>query len=362
MINRLRKINSLLQEKNLDAILISSVPNIFYLTDFSNFSSEEREAYVLITKDKQYVFTDGRYIDAVKKEVQNFLFHEITAQTPFIKHLTTIVKQTNIKTIGFEETNITYWEYKRLAETKCTLVPVEISTIRSQKEPDEIIKIRAACQLGDETFRYMLSKVEPDVTEKALQTEIELFIKQHGADISFKPIVAFGENAAIPHHQSGNRKLRQGDCVLFDLGAKVNNYCSDMSRTVFFGKPTSEQKKVYQTVLESQKRAIDSLSKDGSSSRSVLAKNVDAISRNYITSQNYPTIPHSLGHGTGIEVHESPHVSPAAKDTLKENMVFSIEPGIYLPNFMGVRIEDLVLLTKTGVEILTLSPKELIVL
>lgn len=226
------------------------------------------------------------------------------------------------------------------------------------KKPEEIQAIEKACQLGDKTFNYILKKIKPGVTEKQLAFEIKFFIKKHGGGTSFRPIVAFGANSSTPHHKTThNSKLKTHNLILLDFGVKLDSYCSDMTRVVFLGKATEEQRKVYQTVLEAQKLVIKHLVK---LVNLIKAKEVDRVARDYIIKAGFPTMPHGLGHGIGLKVHEPPRLSPKSKDILKPGMVFSIEPGIYLPGKFGVRIEDLVVLEKSGPRILTKSPREII--
>lgn len=214
--------------------------------------------------------------------------------------------------------------------------------------------------MGDDTFEHILKKLKVGVSEKEIVFEIEYFLKKNGAEISFPPIVAFGKNSSIPHHQSGETKLKREDFVLLDLGAKVESYCSDMTRTIIFGKASEKQKKIYRTVLETQKRAVDFINIQIKLGKQVRAKEVDKVAREYIKSKGYLDIPHSLGHGIGLEVHEHPSLSPKSKDILKNGMVFSIEPGIYIAGFGGVRIEDLFVLEKDKIRQITLSPKQII--
>lgn len=226
--------------------------------------------------------------------------------------------------------------------------------MKNRLAKDAIPSIKKACKLTDAAFKFILKKIKPGISEKEIAFEINDFIKKHGADIAFPSIVAFDKNSVEIHHKPTDQRLKTKDIILMDFGAKVENYCSDMTRTIFLGKATSEQKKIYQTVLEAQKRAMKQLN------NGIKASSVDKIARDYIVSQGYPTIPHSLGHGVGLEVHESPRLSPTSNDILKPGMVFSIEPGIYLPNKFGVRIEDLVALEQDGIKILTHSTKALI--
>ena len=367
MINPLDKLKKEVAKSKLDGILISSFSNIVYLTNYSGFSKEEREAYLFIAKNKQYILTDGRYSQAVKTLIHNFNLIEISSKVSFEKAIKQLIKKHRIKRMGFEGNSLTFLEHKKLSSRfndlsagKAGLNHFSLTNLRAIKDEEEISKIEKACKLGDKTFDYILKKIKLGVSEKEIAFEIEFFIKKQGGDISFRPIVAFGKNSAIPHHQTSDQRLKtKHKIVLLDFGVKLNNYCSDMARTVFFGQPTSEQKKMYQTVLEAQKLAIDYLKSLILNHKSIPAKNIDKVARDYIVSKGYKTIPHSLGHGIGIEVHETPHISPKSKDILKPGMVFTIEPGIYMPNFGGVRIEDIVVLKKPYPRLLTKSSREL---
>ncbi len=274
--------------------------------------------------------------------------------------LKNLTKKHKIKKLGFEGNSISFLEHKKLSKYFNNIYHLSISKLRSVKTSDEISKVEKACKLGDKTFEYVVKKIKKGVSEKELAFEIEFFIKKQGADISFPPIVAFGKNSSVPHHLPTNNQLTNNQIVLLDFGIKLNNYCSDMTRTVFFGSANAEFKKMYQTVLEAQKKAIQQLNNLTMKQLAIKASEIDKIARDYITSKGFPTIPHSLGHGIGLEVHESPHLSPLSKDILKENMVFSIEPGAYVPGFGGMRIEDLVVLTRSGPKLLTNSPRQLI--
>jgi len=371
MFDNLSKIKLKLNEQHLDALLITSVPNITYLTGYSHFSKEEREAFVILTKNQQYIVTDARYSEAVKKHVPRFILLEVSPQNRFEQIGRDLVKTYSLKRIGFEEQNITVAEHKKLSKlhdpnhfTTCIPISNLVESIRIIKEPKEIQKIEQSCNLGDKAFEYILKKITLGISELELAFELEFFIKKHGANLSFPSIVAFGPNASIPHHQISEQELNNNEFVLLDFGVLLDDYCSDMTRTVFFGKATDEQKKMYNTVLESQKRAFNLLNTKylipNTKTKTIKAKNIDKAARDYIISQGYPSIPHSLGHGIGIEVHESPRLSPISKDELKPGMVFSLEPGIYVPNFGGVRIEDLIVIEPSGPRYLTHASKHLI--
>lgn len=342
---RVQKLRNKIKKAKLDAIFISSVSNIEYLTGYSNFSKDEREAYIFIGKNFGYIITDGRYSGAIKKEVSHLnLFergHKKGAEHLFKKH------KKEIKNLGIEEDNLTVSEHKVLRKHFKNTKHFDAGSLRSIKTKEEISKIEKACKIGDLAFDGILNKIKIGVTEKEITRELEKFIEESDGEISFPSIIAFGKNSAVPHHQTGDTKLEKGQIILLDFGVKLDGYCSDMTRTVFFGKPSDKQRKMYETVLEAQQKAIEFVKKQ------IKAKDVDKVARNYIKSAGFPDIPHSLGHGIGLEVHEHPNLSPKSKDELKEGMVFSIEPGIYLSNFGGVRIEDLFVLEKNGLRKLT---------
>lgn len=366
--NSKTSISELLRQEKLDALLITSVANITYLTSYSNFSLTEREAFVILTQQKKYLITDGRYLTAVKELCKDFEVVEHSHEYPLKKAMQNIVQKHLIKRLGFEPGSLTVSEYKTVkkivSKISTKLIPTNsvLEKVRIIKTPLEIKKIETACKIGDMVFEAVLKKIRLGVSEKEIAFEIKTEIAKLGGEISFPPIVAFGKNSAIPHHQNTNATLQKNSLVLLDFGVKFKNYCSDMTRTVIFGIATDEQKKMYNTVLKSQLKAIKQLNnlamkelKNG-----IKASRIDKAARNYIIEQGYPSIPHSLGHGIGVEVHELPFISLNSKHMLKNSMVFSIEPGIYIPGFGGVRIEDLVVLENNKPHMLTHSPKHLI--
>lgn len=361
MNTRLEKVKHELVKKNLDAILVSSTPNITYLTGYANFSNVQREAFLLITKTEQFVITDGRYSEAVAIHIPHITLIERTVTNSLDAIFKMLRKKYTIKRLGIEEDNLSVSEYKRLIKYYNNTYHYSIDSFRAIKEKSEIDTIEKACQLADKTFSFILNKIKKGMSERELAFAIEMFVKKNGAELSFPTIVAFGKNSSIPHHQTGNTKLdTRNTIVLLDFGVKLNNYCSDMTRTVFFGSANAEFKKMYNTVFEAQQKAIQQLNNIAMKQSSVKASEVDSVARTYIEQQGYPTIPHSLGHGIGLEVHESPRLGPRSKDELKEGMVFSIEPGIYLPGVGGVRVEDLVVLKESSTRLLTKSPREII--
>ncbi len=354
------KLSDQLSFQEVDAILISSAFQIAYLTGYSNFSDQEREAFVLLTPQANYIFTDARYSEAVS-QITGFSLMEISGQVTFTDHLKKIIDKYSLKSLGIEGDHLTVSELRRLEKVISEIKEIKLDALRAEKKVTEIQKIEQACQIGDQVFKASLKKIKMGMTEKKLSLEMELLMRKKGVVPSFDTIVAFGAHSSVPHHQTGNTTLKgQGEFVLLDFGTKYEKYCSDMTRTFFLGKASVKQKKIYQTVLAAQTKAADFLDQQIKKDVLVTGKEVDQVAREYIISQGYPSIPHSLGHGIGLQVHEYPRLSPRSDDVLVEGMVFSIEPGIYIPGFGGVRIEDLYVIEKTGLRQLTHASKELI--
>jgi len=358
MSTRINNLKNLFPKNSIDATLISSPHNILYLTNFSHFYHTEREAFLLITQKNQYILTDGRYTDAVKKHIKNFQLLEISPQNPFENTIKNIIEKEKILSLGIETNNITVAEHKKIAPCVKNIKHFDLTELRIQKDKEEIAAIQQACIIGDKTFAFILKKIKPGITEKEVAFEMENFIRKNDAEISFRTVVAFGKNSAFPHHKTGRDRLKNNDAILLDFGVKYENYRSDMTRTIFFGKASLEKKRVYATVLNAQQKAIEYLKKN--IGNKIFLSDADKIARGYIIAQKFPSFPHSLGHGIGLKDHEPPSINPKSKEILKTGMVFSIEPGIYLNNFMGVRIEDLIAIRDNKVLHLTNSPKNLI--
>lgn len=360
---KILKLKKYIEKENIDAILISSVANIEYLTGFMNFSKEERDAYLLITKDKNYLITNSLFAQAFKGKKWDFTLAEISAKSRSKEIFTKIKQKSKIKSLAIEEYDLKVNEYKNLKKIFPSLVKFDFPDFRSTKTKEEIRLIYKACQIGDKVFEEVIKKIKAGLSEREISQEIKLLALKFGADdLSFNSIVAFNENSAVPHHQISDQKLKSknGQIILMDFGMKVDGYCSDMTRTVFLGKPTGQQKKIYQAVLKSQRLAVDHVKKFLSNKKTAKAFEVDKISRAYIEVVGYESIPHSVGHGIGLEVHEYPHIGPGVESDLTEGMVFSIEPGIYKPKVGGVRIEDLYVIEGNKLRQLTKASKNLI--
>ncbi len=348
------RIQKLLKPK--EALLLSSYSNILYLTQLPIFSREEKEAYILLTNKNSFIVTDKRYTEELSGKLKDFQIIERGSLYFLSQDLKQFCEDKDIRTLYFEKEDLSLNEYnfiKRSVNAK----PFKDDQLRLFKEDWEIRNIKRAAKLADGTFSYALSKLKTGISEKELALEIEFYIRGKGHDISFKPIVAFGKNSSIPHHLPNATKLKKNQIVLLDLGARVNNYCSDLTRTVFYGKADPEFIKIHEIVHTAQRNAFSYLK----TAKRVGGKELDKVARDYIESKGYEgAFTHSLGHGVGVEVHEYPRLSPLSKNPLSEGMVFSIEPGIYLKNKGGVRIEDLVVLTKKGPELISKSNRGII--
>jgi len=335
--------------------LVSSPVNIKYLTGYY-FSKEEREAYLFISQDSTTLFTDQRYIEAIVKTIPKSI--KATTEKPVNKTINEIAKKEKLKQIYFEN-NLTYAEYENFKSkigTKLVLDENFIEEDRMIKDNDEISKMKRAAKLTDKTLEHIKPLIKIGVSEKQIAFEIEMFIKKSGGVLAFDSIVAFGKNSSIPHHATSDKKLLAGDeFVKLDFGAKVDGYSCDMTRTLLTKNASLRAKTIYQTVLDAQSAAIAYINKESSPNGD---KAYD-VANQHIISKGFHAIPHGLGHGIGLEVHELPHLSKGVDEPLSEGIVFSIEPGIYIPNFGGARIEDTCLYTKGKIQLLTKSPKEL---
>lgn len=360
--SRIKQLQTELTNFEIESLLITSPYNIAYLTGIHAFSIEEREARILVTKLDAILFTDARYTQMVKDTAPFVTLIEISSQNPFITSLVNLLDKNVIKTMGFEEENITYKEIADIEEkavnTELTPTFDIVEGIREVKDNNEIESIRKACALSDKAFEYIRYAIKQGETELTVKTKLENFIRSNGGKLSFDSIVAFGANSAIPHHMSNDTTLSQNDIVLLDFGAKVNGYCSDMTRTIFVGQPNQELTKVYAATKEAQEIALDSLKthmKEGFES-----KKPAELANSHLKALGFSEIPHGLGHGVGLQVHENPSLSPYSDMKLSPGMVVTVEPGVYVPGVGGVRIEDMVLITMNGIEVLTTSSKDIL--
>jgi len=345
-------IQKILINSKLDAIMITSPENIYY---FSGFKSPD--AILLLTSSDCFIFTDSRYFIQVGEQAPSFILRDITLESPSTK-----IKEEGYKFIGFEEEFMTFSSYNKLnrelesADVEFIGVSRSIARERQIKNEKEIESIKKAAEIADNAFSFILDKIEPGKTEKDIALMLEFFMLKSGADgIAFDTICASGVRSAMPHGVASDKVIEKGDFVTLDFGCKYEGYCSDMTRTVVCGKATSEQKKIYNTVLTAQKAAISAVKPTADNS------SIDKIARDIIEDAGYgKNFGHALGHSLGLNVHESPALSRRSTDKLKSGILMTVEPGIYIENFGGVRIEDLLLVTYNGHTNLTTSEKELI--
>jgi len=340
-----------MRKKNIEAFVIYKPVNVTYITGFTGDDS-----VAFVTHDRAIFITDGRYTEQAVKEVKNF---EVIEHKNGIKEvLKEYIKTLGIKKLAFEE-SVSYGQYRELKEfLEIDLIPEVnvVETLRMVKDDQEIENIKKAQNITDKAFEYLLNFIKVGMTEKEVALELEYFMKKQGAEaLSFDTIVASGKRSSLPHGKASEKVIEEGDFVTIDFGCKVNGYCSDMTRTIVMGRASEKQKEIYNIVLEAQQKAIDNL-KAG-----LMAKEADLLARSLIEEKGYGKyFTHSLGHGVGLEIHEAPSLSFKKEEILKERVVVTVEPGIYIPDFSGVRIEDMVLLKEDGVINLTKSPKYLI--
>lgn len=374
MSSRVKNLQLILTQQKIDALLISNAYNITYLTGITHFSPLERDAFVLVSIDTVYIFTDSRYTGGLQIEKGRKIV-ECSTRSTFYQQLKDIVRHNKWTRVGYEESNLTVKEFNQLKKSLDELkkengvvvrllpTPSPIENLRGIKDTDEIESLRKASRITDAAFSEALKVIRKNVTEKELAYSIDAFIRQQGANPAFPTIVAFGKNAAIPHHHTGSTRLSsQGTGILMDFGAQVNGYCADMSRTVFFGKVSTPLEQQYRATQHAQLKAIESLEKAFlSEKKKIAASEVTTAALEVIKKSGFPAFPHALGHGVGLEVHELPIISQYNTDDLLPGMAITIEPGIYILGKGGVRIEDTIVLSDNGIEILTQSSKSIII-
>lgn len=353
-----------------DVCILTDGYNIHYLSGYSG-----HEGMMLVAGKKYYILTDSRYTEQAGIEAPDFTIVDI-ASLGYSKTIAKILGElyeqkynNNLKdtviNIGFENKNISYEQYKALVDNltmyNCNFIELadKINSLRIIKNDEEIEYLSRAEKIGDEAFNHILSVLHPGMTELEVALELEIAMKKRGATaVSFDTIAAFGSNSSLPHAKVSDKKLEEGSFLTMDFGCIYNNYCSDMTRTVFIGEnPSERQLLVYNTVLKAQQEALRVI-KPG-----MKCNEVDRVARDVIKDAGFGDyFGHGLGHGVGLFIHEEPRFSPKCNDILKPGVVITVEPGIYLPGEFGVRIEDMVVITEDGYRNLTNSPKELIMI
>jgi Xaa-Pro aminopeptidase len=352
---RLEKLRQEMMEDELDGFLITDLHNRRYLSGFTGSAG-----ILIITQDKQALATDFRYYEQVRQQCPDWDLIKI--EKAFSDVMLEILREQSLggRRVGFEAGHLTITtlhKWERAIEGRLVLVQTDgfVEKLRMQKDDAEIASLKKAIALTDETLTYITNWMQPGMTEAQVAWELESYMRTHGAEaISFEPIVASGPNSAKPHAEPADRVLQIGEPITMDFGCVVESYCSDLTRTVCLGDPADGQYlAIWNTVLQAQQVAI------GGAKAGMTGEAIDALARDIIKEAGHEEhFGHGLGHSVGLAVHESPRFSFMYPDEIPEGAVVTVEPGIYIPNWGGVRIEDIVLVKDDGVEVLTSAPKE----
>jgi Xaa-Pro dipeptidase len=348
---RRARLGERLRELDIEALLVTRAPNVRYLTGFTGSNGQ-----VVVTPTSAVFFTDGRYTEQARHEVPDL--DRVNYSWEFPKALAE--RFSDVGTLGFEAHDVTVAAHGTYAEALAgvTLVPTEREVERTRwvKDHEEIGLLRDAQEATDQAFEDILDRVAIGMSERGLARGLEDAMQRAGADgLAFEPIVAFGEQAAEPHHEPGHRLLREGDVIKLDFGALVGGYHADMTRTIAFGAPSPELRKVHDVVRQAQEAGIDAVRAGATGGE------VDATARSVIQGAGYgERFTHGLGHGVGLEIHEGPSLRREGTDVLPVGAVVTVEPGIYVPGLGGVRIEDSVEVTENGCRVLGSATRELI--
>jgi Xaa-Pro aminopeptidase len=351
-VTRRERLTERLGALGVDAVLVSKLPNVHYLTGFTGSSAS------VLVGPEAVLFTDGRYAEQSRLEVPDL--ERVASMEPPAPAMLDHCRRLGVRRLGFERHAVTVaqleaWEGS-LEDLELVGVGQEVERLRWTKDPEELGLLRAAQEATDAAFADILDVLAIGITERQVAVRLEQDMTLHGADgVSFPSIVAFGEHAAEPHHRPCHRALAEGDVIKMDFGALAGGYHADFTRTVAFGEPATELRKVHDLVAEAQQAGIDAI-RPGAK-----ARDVDEAARTVIREAGYgDRFDHGLGHGVGLEIHEGPSLGTRSDDELPEDAVVTVEPGVYLPGLGGVRIEDAVQVTEDGGRPLGSSTRELV--
>ncbi len=352
----MERVREALEGEGLDALLVTGEANRVYLSGFDGSLG-----YLLLGREgRGMLLTDFRYLEQAKKQSPHL--ETVTLKKGPGEIAAEAAREMGWRRLGFEEEHLSHGRYRKLAENfPGELVPVQklVERARAVKESFELSCIRSAASFLDRAFSELLpGLLQEGVKENEVALELEYYLRKKGAGLpTFRFIVASGERGAMPHGMASEKKLQKGEMVTLDFGVYYRGYASDMTRTVALGEPGEQMREVYRVVCSAQQEALQGI-KSG-----MKGSEADALARRIIDEAGYGDyFGHGLGHGVGLEAHELPQLSPRGEDTLEQGMVATVEPGIYLPSLGGVRIEDMVLVTGEGVELITRSSRELVIL
>lgn len=353
---RLARLREAMAARQVPALLVTDNSNLRWVTGFTG-----SHGFALVMADEAWVAVDSRYTLQAEQQCPHLSLHHLTSSAA--ENLADLIKATVQGVLAFESDTMTVAaldDYQSKLDGAVSLVPERgaIRDLRMVKDDTEIAAIKQACHIADDVFDYACGVIEPGMSERDVMLEIEWRIRRHhGAEVSFPSIAVSGPRSAMPHGRPSERILTEGDLVTLDFGARCDGYCSDITRTVVLGEPSTEQREVYGIVLDAQQRAI------AAAMPGVAAKDVDAVAREHIGSCGHAEhFGHGLGHSVGLDVHDGAGMSPTSKTVLAAGMVLTFEPGVYIPEWGGVRIEDDVLITDDGPRVLTHCDRGLIAL
>ncbi len=350
MAGRLSELRAQIAGINCDALLVTELKNVRYLTGFTGSNG-----YCLITPGGKWFLTDSRYTEQSKIEVKGF---KIKIVKNALADISNILKKNRVKVLAFEGNSIVYSQYLHFKKV-FTTVRLKTSSglvesLRLTKSKEEIDLLKDAIKVANRGFKKVRSSLSKGKSERELALLAEVEVKKHGANsLSFPSIIASGKRGALPHATPTDKKVKVGELVIVDMGVTLNGYNSDETRTFMVGKPSGKQKEVYSVVKKAHDEAISAIS------AGVKTSEIDFIAREVICKAGYGKyFIHSTGHGVGLDIHEQPSLASSSDATLEEGMVVTVEPGIYIAGWGGVRIEDMVLVTATGQEVLTDGNKD----
>ncbi|MFI3209074.1 MAG: Xaa-Pro peptidase family protein [Eubacteriales bacterium] len=356
--DKLNKLLTEMKQNHIDALYVTKEANVKYLSGYP-----DELAYLFICKDTKYIITDTRFIEEAEKSCPDYEvinWHSHARSIP--KTLVSLCEKHQVKNLGFEKNFTTYDKYEALstltADTEITLTPTEnlIENLRYQKNEGEIANLRIACEIADKALYELIPHIKVGVTERELCAHLEFSMKMHGAqDLGFETILISGAKSSLLHGKPSDKKIEYGDYVLVDFGAKYNGYISDMTRTFIVGKASEKQKEIYELVKVGQQIGLDNMGPNihTTTPDTEIRKIMGDYEEYYYC---------GIGHGVGLDLHEEPFIGNYGTRTMETGCVITMEPGIYIPGWGGVRIEDTVLITDDGVELLTHFPKELMIL
>lgn len=352
---KLVKLRRSFDELGIDGMLVTDPYNRRYLTGFTGTAGT-----ILVSKTEAYLLVDFRYISQANAQVTDFIVKEIDRSIIY-EEISMLAESLGIKKLGFEQQHQSYFYYSQLLKAaKTELVPVSnvVEKLRMIKNEEEVAILKKAAEIADAAFEHILTFIKPRRTEIEVANELEFQMRKLGAtSSSFDMIVASGVRSALPHGVASEKVIKQGDMVTLDFGAYYQGYCSDMTRTVAVGEPDPKLKEIYSIVHDSLENALSGI-KAG-----MTGKEADALTRDLISEKGYGDYyGHGMGHGIGLDIHEDIFMNPTCELLVEEGMVLTVEPGIYIPGLGGVRIEDDIIVREDSIEIITKSPKELIIL